>query len=84
MVEEKRSLESGFVGETEVLLRDGSRKFIKEIVVGDYLTNGEKVLGIVRILADDVVVKKYNIKVLSKEEAEALRNRNKSKDNELK
>jgi len=56
------SLESGFVGETEVLLRDGSRKFIKEIVVGDYLTNGEKVLGIVRILADDVVVKKYNIK----------------------
>ena len=55
-------LESGFGGETEVLLRDGSRKYIKEISVGDYLKNGEKVLGIVRILADDVVVKKYNIK----------------------
>jgi len=56
------SLESGFSGETEVVLRDGSRKYIKEIRVGDYLKNGEKVLGIVRILADDVVVRKYNIK----------------------
>ena len=45
-----------------MVLRDGSRKYIKEISVGDYLKNGEKVLGIVRILADDVVVRKYNIK----------------------
>ena len=55
-------LESGFIGETEVLLSNGAKKYIKNISVGDYLKNGEKVLGIVRILADDVVVKKYNIK----------------------
>ena len=35
---------------------------MKNIDVGDYLMNGEKVLGIVRILAEDVIVQKYNIK----------------------
>ena len=55
-------LESGFDGQTEVLLFDGTKKDMKNIDVGDYLMNGEKVLGIVRILADDVIVQKYNIK----------------------
>lgn len=55
-------LESGFIGTTEILLADGTKRCMKDIGVGDHLKNGEKVLGIVRILGDDVVVKKYNIK----------------------
>jgi len=55
-------LESGFDGCTDVLLLDGTKKYMKNINIGDYLENGEKVLGIVKILGDDVVIKRYNIK----------------------
>ena len=55
-------LESGLGGKTNIELLDGNCYELKDIQINDYLCNGEKVLGIVRINTDNVIVKKYNIK----------------------
>ncbi len=44
-----RWMDGGFVGETEIRLQSGDIKRIDEVVCGDILKNGEKVLGVVKV-----------------------------------
>ena len=41
--------DAGFIGTTEIKLKDNSTKFIKNIEIGDILENGDKVYGVVEI-----------------------------------
>lgn len=54
------SMDSGFPGNTNIQLQDGSTKEICNIQVGDILLQGEKVYGLVEIKADDLNQYKYN------------------------
>jgi len=42
-------LNSGFNGKTEILLKNGTKKIIQNIELGDILENGEKVIGLVEL-----------------------------------
>jgi hypothetical protein len=42
-------LDSGFIGSTPVILKNGGIKQIKDLEVGDILKNGERIYGIVKI-----------------------------------
>jgi hypothetical protein len=48
-------IDSGFVGNTEIKLKNGNIKCIKDICVGDILENGEDVYGIVEIDGTNLV-----------------------------
>jgi hypothetical protein len=54
------SMDSGFPGNTNIQLQDGSTKEIRDIQVGDILLQGEKVYGVVEIKGDDLKQYKYN------------------------
>ena len=53
-------MDSGFVGNAKIELRDGSSKEIRNIQIGDILQQGEQVYGAVEIKADDLIQYKYN------------------------
>ena len=55
-------LENGLGGNTPIILQDGQIIYLKDVCVGDYLRDGEKVLGIVLIDGNNLLIKKYNIK----------------------
>ena len=55
-----RWLDGGFVGETEIQMKSGEIKRIDEIVCGDLLKNGEKVLGLVKVKRHEVYVYSIN------------------------
>ena len=55
-------LESGLGGKTRIILQNGKFVYLKDVRVGDYLRDGEKVLGIVLIDGNNLLIKKYNIK----------------------
>jgi hypothetical protein len=42
-------LDGGFIGDTKILLKDGRERKIKNIIVGDILSEGEIVYGVVEI-----------------------------------
>jgi hypothetical protein len=48
-------IDSGFVGNTEIKLKNGNIKCIKDILVGDILENGEDVYGTVEIDGTNLV-----------------------------
>jgi hypothetical protein len=48
-------MDGGFFGNTLVNLKNGTTKEIKDIIVGDFLENGEKIYGIVEINGKDLV-----------------------------
>ena len=54
------SMDSGFPGNTNIQLQDGSTKEICNIQIGDILLQGEKVYGLVEIKGDDLNQYKYN------------------------
>jgi len=55
-------LDSGFKGETKIQLKNKAYKEIKEIEVGDILSNGERVYGIVKINGNNLHEQfKYNL-----------------------
>lgn len=53
-------LESGFAGDTLITLNTNEERKINEININDILVNGEKVIGLVKIDASDIVVYEYN------------------------
>jgi hypothetical protein len=55
-----KSMDSGFVGNTEIQMHDGTMKQISEVQVGDILQEGEQVYGVVEIKGDDINQYKYN------------------------
>ena len=55
-----KSMDSGFVGNTEVQMHDGTMKQISEVQIGDILQEGEQVYGVVEIKGDDLNQYKYN------------------------
>jgi hypothetical protein len=54
-------LDGGFVENTKIELQDGHNVNIKDVEVNDILRFGERVTGIVKIKADDLEIKKYNL-----------------------
>ena len=55
-------MDSGFKGETKIQLKNKAYKEIKEIEVGDILSNGERVYGIVKINGNNLHEQfKYNL-----------------------
>jgi len=54
-------LDGGFVDNTKIELQDGHNINIKDVQVNDILRFGERVVGIVKIKADDLEIKKYNL-----------------------
>ena len=54
-------LDGGFVENTKIELQDGHNVNIKDVEVNDILRFGERVIGIVKIKADDLEIKKYNL-----------------------
>lgn len=54
------SMDSGFIGKTEIQMHDGTIKQISEIQIGDILQEGEEVYGVVEIKGDDINQYKYN------------------------
>jgi hypothetical protein len=55
-----KTMDSGFLGNTKLQLQDGTSKEIRDIQIGDVLSQGENVYGLVEIKADDVNQYKYN------------------------
>ena len=55
-----RHLDSGFTGDSTVLLNTGSTVPIKDVKVNDVLASGDKILGLVKIAAHDLSVYKYS------------------------
>lgn len=55
------SMDSGFIGNTEIQMQDGTMKPISEIQIGDILQEGEEVYGLVEIKGDDLKQYKYNV-----------------------
>jgi len=54
-------LDGGFVENTKIELQDGHNVNIKDVEVNDILRFGERVTDIVKIKADDLEIKKYNL-----------------------
>lgn len=54
-------LDGGFTKDTPIELFDGNIASIKDIKVNDVLKEGERVVGIVKIKADDLIVKEYTL-----------------------
>jgi len=55
------SMDTGFTGNTEIQMLDGSMKRISDIQIGDILQEGEEVYGLVEIKGDDLNQYKYNL-----------------------
>jgi hypothetical protein len=55
-------LDGGFSENTEIELQNGETVAIKNVKVNDKLRFGERVVGIVKIKADDLEIKKYYLK----------------------
>ena len=55
-----KSLDSGFIGNTYIQLRDGTMKHICNVQIGDILQEGGQVYGLVEIKGDDLQQYKYN------------------------
>jgi len=53
-------LDSGFIGDSTVLLNTGANVLIKDVKVNDVLASGDKILGVVKIAAHDLSVYKYS------------------------
>ena len=56
-----RYLDGGFKGDTQIELLDGHSIDIKDVNVNDVLRFGERVVGIVKINANDLTTKKYHL-----------------------
>ena len=54
-----RYLDGGFKGDTQIELIDGHSTDIKDVNVNDVLRFGERVVGVVKINANDLTTKKY-------------------------
>jgi len=48
-------LDGGFIGDTKILLKSGQERKIKNIMVGDILSEGETVYGIVQIDGENLI-----------------------------
>jgi hypothetical protein len=55
-----RHLDSGFTGDSTVLLNTGVTIQIKDVKVNDVLASSDKILGVVKIAAHDLSVYKYS------------------------
>ena len=53
-------MDSGFTGDSTVLLNKGATVPIKDVKVNDVLASGDKILGLVKIAAHDLSVYKYS------------------------
>jgi hypothetical protein len=56
-----KTFDGGFNGKTEIPMNDGSLKHIEDVLVGDMLSNGIKVFGIVEINGDTLEQISYNL-----------------------
>lgn len=54
-------LDGGFVYDTQIELQDGHSKNIEDVQVNDILRFDERVIGVVKIEAKDLSVKRYNL-----------------------
>lgn len=52
--EAQRRSSGCFLGSTEIMMRDGSKKAIKDIMLGEQLNEGGMVTGLMKFLADDL------------------------------
>jgi hypothetical protein len=53
-------LDSGFHGDSSIVLNNGLTAYIKDVNVGDILLSGDKVVGIVKIAAHDMIVHSFS------------------------